>query len=301
MRVAVTGASGLIGSVLVPALGEAGHDVLRLVRRVARAPDEVEWNPVEGTIDAFAVEGVGAVVHLAGVNIGQHWTSRVRREIRDSRVLGTRLVAEAVAGLDPRPALICASAVGYYGGQGDDLLTERSPRGSGFLAELVEDWEQAADPAREAGARVVHLRQSPVLARDGGMLERMLLPFRLGLGGPIGGGRQWWSWVALDDVVSAYLFALEQPLEGRYNLVPRAGEERRVRARARRRSQPPRRRPAARLCRSARLGRDGRGDAARQPARRSAGSPGRWVPVRASRASTGARARSRRLRVACSA
>lgn len=218
MRVAVTGASGLIGSVLVPALGEAGHDVLRLVRRVARAPDEVEWNPVEGTIDAFAVEGVGAVVHLAGVNIGQHWTSRVRREIRDSRVLGTRLVAEAVAGLDPRPALICASAVGYYGGQGDDLLTERSPRGSGFLAELVEDWEQAADPAREAGARVVHLRQSPVLARDGGMLERMLLPFRLGLGGPIGGGRQWWSWVALDDVVSAYLFALEQPLEGRYNL-----------------------------------------------------------------------------------
>lgn len=218
MRVAVTGASGLIGSALVPALREAGHDVQSLVRRSAQNPNEVEWSPSAGTIDAKALEDVEAIVHLAGGNIGRRWSSSVRSEIRESRVLGTRLIAETVAALDSRPALLCASAVGYYGQQGDEVLTERSPRGSGFLPDVVEDWEGAADPAREAGARVVLFRQSPVLTRDGGMLQRMLLPFRLGLGGRVGGGHQWWSWVALDDLVSAYLFALERPVAGTYNV-----------------------------------------------------------------------------------
>lgn len=218
MRVAVTGASGLIGSALVPALREAGHDVHILVRGTARGPAEIEWSPSAGTINAIALEGVDAIVHLAAENVGQRWSSSVRSEIRDSRVLGTRLVAETAAALDPRPALLCASAVGYYGQQGDEILTERSPRGTGFLPDVIEPWEAAADPARDAGARVVHFRQSPVLAREGGMLERMLLPFRLGLGGRVGNGRQWWSWVALGDVVSAYLFALERPLAGIYNV-----------------------------------------------------------------------------------
>jgi uncharacterized protein len=218
MRVAVTGASGLIGSGLVPALRAAGHDVLPLVRRAPQAADELEWDPPAHTIDAAALAGVDAVVHLAGENIGRRWTSERRRRVLDSRVEGTRLVAETVAKLEPRPALLAASAVGFYGQRGDEELTERSPAGEGFLPDVVRAWEAAADPAREAGARVVHLRQGMVLSRNGGALARMLLPFRLGVGGRVGSGRQWWSWVAIDDVVAAYLHALERPFEGVYNL-----------------------------------------------------------------------------------
>jgi uncharacterized protein (TIGR01777 family) len=170
-------------------------------------------------LDARSLDGTDAVVHLAGENIGHRWSSSTRRAIRDSRVLGTTLVAETVAGLEPRPALLCASAVGYYGQQGDEILTEESPRGEGFLADVVGGWESAADPAREAGARVVHFRQAPILARHDGMVKRMLLPFRLGLGGRVGSGEQWWSWITLHDVVAAYLFALQHPLEGAWNLV----------------------------------------------------------------------------------
>ena len=166
-----------------------------------------------------ALEGVGAIVHLAGENIGQRWSDETRRRIRESRLRGTGLVAEAVAALEPRPVLLCASAVGYYGQQGDERLTEDASRGEGFLAEVVEAWESAADPAREAGARVVHFRQAPILARHEGMIKRMSLPFKLGLGGRVGSGDQWWSWVTLDDIVSAYLFALERPLAGTFNLV----------------------------------------------------------------------------------
>jgi uncharacterized protein len=218
MRVAVTGASGLIGSALVPALREAGHEVLALVRRAPRTADEAQWDPAAGTIDAQALEGIGAVVHLAGEAIDKRWSATTRRRILESRVEGTRLVAETVAALEPRPALLSASGAHFYGFQGDEERTETSPRGDGFLAEVAQAWEAAAEPARAAGARVAHFRQGLVLSRNGGSLARMLLPFRLGVGGRLGSGRQWWSWVAIDDLVSAYLFAVERPLEGVYNL-----------------------------------------------------------------------------------
>jgi uncharacterized protein len=219
MRIAITGASGLIGSTLEPALRERGHDVVRLVRRAPAGANEIRWDPAGAELDVATLEGVGAIVHLAGENIGQRWSDETRRRIRESRVRGTRLVAEAVAALEPRPVLLCASAVGYYGQKGDERLTEDVSRGEGFLAEVVEAWESAAEPAREAGARVVHFRQAPILARHEGMIKRMSLPFKLGLGGRVGSGDQWWSWVTLDDIVSAYLFALERPLAGTLNLV----------------------------------------------------------------------------------
>ncbi len=218
MRVAITGASGLIGSALVPVLQGAGHEVVSLVRRTPFAETEACWDPEAGTIDVEALHGVEAIVHLAGENIGQRWTETSRRRILDSRVLGTRLIAETAAALDPQPALLAASAMGFYGQQGDQELTESSPRGEGFLGDVVAAWEEAAQPAREAGVRVVQLRQGLVLSKEGGALGRMLLPFRLGAGGRIGSGRQWWSWVAIDDVAAAYLFALEHPLDGIYNL-----------------------------------------------------------------------------------
>ena len=218
MRIAITGASGLIGSALEPALSERGHDVVRLVRRAPAGANEIPWDPAGAELDVGALEGVGAIVHLAGENIGQRWTAERRREVLASRLDGTTLVAEAVAGLDPRPVLLCASAVGYYGQRGDALLTESAPHGEGFLAGVVQAWESAAGPARDAGARVVHFRQAPILARREGMLQRMLLPFRLGLGGRVGSGNQWWSWVAIDDVVAGYVFALDHPVEGVFNL-----------------------------------------------------------------------------------
>ena len=218
MRVAVTGASGLIGSTLVRVLRRAGHDVVSLVRRETPSAGEVQWDPAAGTIDVAALQGIDAIVHLAGENIGQRWTETVRKRIFDSHVEGTRIVAEAAAALDPQPALLAASAMGLYGQRGDEEFTEASPRGPGFLADVVEAWEAAAEPARQAGVRLVRFRQSIVLSKDGGALARMLLPFRMGLGGRIGDGRQWWSWVTVDDVAAAYLFALERPIEGIYNL-----------------------------------------------------------------------------------
>ncbi len=218
MRVAVAGSSGLIGSALVPALRDAGHDVLRIVRGEAASVDEVAWDPATGTIDEDALRDVGAIVNLAGANIGQRWTRETQQRIRDSRVDGTRLLAETAARIEPRPALLLASAVGYYGQRGDEELTEQSAPGDGFLPDVVSAWEAAADPARAAGARVVHFRQGVVLSKDGGALARMLLPFRAGVGGRVGSGSQWWSWIARDDVVAAYVHALEHPLEGVYNL-----------------------------------------------------------------------------------
>ncbi len=220
MRVAVTGSSGLIGSALLAALRAGGHEPTRIVRREPVVPDEVGWDPEAGTIDAHALAGAEAIVHLAGYNLGTRWTATKKRQILESRTESTRLLAVTASSLEPRPTvMVCASAVGLYGDRGDEVLTETSPRGEGFLSDVVEAWEAAAQPARDAGIRVVHLRQGIVLSRRGGALGRLLLPFRLGLGGKVGTGEQWMSWVALDDVTGAYLHALEHPLSGPVNLV----------------------------------------------------------------------------------
>ncbi len=220
MRIAVTGASGLIGSALVPALESAGHDVVQLVRHEPRGRAEIAWDPAAGSIDAERLPGVDAAVNLSGATIGRRWTVARKREILASRVDSTMLLAETLAALEPRPqVLVCAGGVGIYGDRGDEILTEESELGSGFLAEVGTAWEAAADPAREAGIRVVTFRQGIVLSRRGGALPRLLTPFKLGLGGRVGSGKQWWSWVAMDDLVGAYRFALERGLEGPVNLV----------------------------------------------------------------------------------
>lgn len=217
-RIAVTGASGLIGGTLVPALRSAGYDVLTLVRREPRDDHEVGWDPATGAIDASALEGSDGVVHLAGATIGRRWTPTHKREILESRTEGTGLLAQTLASLARPPAvLVTASGIGYYGDRGDEELTEESSRGEGFLAEVAQAWETAADPAREAGIRVVHLRQGIVLSRRGGALAKLLTPFRLGLGGRVGSGRQWWSYLSLDDAVAAYLHALTSDLSGPVN------------------------------------------------------------------------------------
>jgi uncharacterized protein (TIGR01777 family) len=220
VKVAVSGASGFIGSVLVPALEGAGHEVWRLVRREPVAPNEVSWDPASEAVDRSALAGVDAIVHLAGANVGQRWTEARKREIFDSHVHGTRVLAATAAALEPSPSvLLCAGGVDVYGGRGDEILTEESSLGEGFLAEVGQAKEAAAEPARSAGIRVVSFRQGIVLAKHGGALERMLPFFRLGLGGRVASGKQWWSWVALDDVAAAYAFALRSELAGPVNLV----------------------------------------------------------------------------------
>ena len=221
MKIAVSGASGLIGSALVPALEASGHDVVRLVRREPKGPKELTWDPAAGTIDAAGLAAMDAVVNLSGATIDRRWTAGRKADILESRVGSTRLLAETIARLEPRPAvLVCAGGVGIYGDRGDEILTEESELGTGFLAEVGTAWEAAAEPARPAGIRVVNFRQGIVLSRKGGALPRLLTPFKLGLGGRVGSGRQWWSWVALDDVVAAYRVALERDdLSGRFNLM----------------------------------------------------------------------------------
>lgn len=219
MRVVVSGASGLIGSALVPALEAAGHVVLRLVRREPTAPNEVEWDPDAGTIDAARLEGVNGIVTLSGETIGQRWTAERKAEILQSRVSTAGLLARTAAELEPRPSVfVSAGGSGIYGDRGDEILTEESETGSGFLADVGTAWEAAAEPARAAGIRTVNFRQGIVLSPDGGALERMLLPFKLGVGGRIGSGRQWWTWVALEDAVAAYRVALETDLSGPVNV-----------------------------------------------------------------------------------
>jgi uncharacterized protein (TIGR01777 family) len=215
VKVVVSGASGHIGSALVPALRADGHDVLRLVRRDPSSADELRWDPAAGELDPASLAGVDAIVNLSGENLGQRWTEARKREILESRVSATGLLARTVAALDRRPALLSASAVGAYGNRGDEILTEASERGTGFLADVVRAWEEASGPAREAGARVLHFRQGIVLSA---VVERMLLPFKLGLGGRIGSGSQWWSWVSLDDLTAAYVKAVDSDLEGVVNL-----------------------------------------------------------------------------------
>jgi|SRR5262245_5745514 len=209
MKVAVSGASGLIGSALVPALRDRGHDVVRLVRRAARTPDEVSWDPAQGTIDADLLQGVDAAIHLSGASIGRPWTASYKRVIWDSRVLSTQTVSEALARLEPTPrVLVCASGVDYYR-DSDEPQDESSAAGTGFLPDLVQAWESAADPARQAGIRVVHCRNGLVVASKGGAFGPLFRIFRLGFGGRLGSGRQYWSFIALEDEVRAVMYLLD--------------------------------------------------------------------------------------------
>lgn len=220
-RVLISGSHGLIGSAIVDALSARGDEVVRLVRsRVDAASSAagggaVSWSPQQGTIEVGAIGGFDAVVHLAGESIFGRWTAAKRARILDSRVQGTSLLAGALAGLslNDRPeAFVCASAIGWYGDRGDEVLTERSSPGlDGFLVQVTRAWEAAADPARDALIRTVHVRTGVVQSPLGGALATQLPIYRLGLGGPLGRGRQWMSWVTLDDVVAAYLFAIDEP------------------------------------------------------------------------------------------
>jgi hypothetical protein len=215
MKVAVTGASGFLGSALVERLTADGHSVVPLVRpgsRTHAGPPAIVWDPQGGATDraALADARIDAVVHLAGENIARgRWTRERKAKIRESRVDGTRHLAELLAELQPRPeTLVCASAIGYYGDRGDELLDEQTAPGKGFLPEVCRAWEAAADPARAAGIRVVHLRFGIVLHPAGGALAQMLPPFKLGLGGRLGSGRQFMSWVSRDDVIGVIRHAL---------------------------------------------------------------------------------------------
>jgi len=207
MRIGITGASGLLGTALVPALRGAGHAVVRIGRG---ADADVRWNPAAGELDAADCAGIDAFVHLAGANVGQRWTTAHRRAIRDSRVAGTTLIARTAAALTPRPrVLVSASAVGIYGDAGAAVCDESAPAGHDYLAEVCHAWESSADAARAAGIRTVHLRFGVILSRRGGALGKLLPVFRLGAGGRVGDGRQWMSWLSLEDTVGVVRFALE--------------------------------------------------------------------------------------------
>ncbi len=220
LRIAVTGASGLVGKRLTDFLADAGHEVSVLVRRQARPrPREIPWDPAAGSIDSERLEGMHAVVHLAGRSIrAPRWTRRVKDEIRRSRIEGTALLCETLARLTKRPGvLVSASAIGYYGDRGDELLTEDGKSGKGFLAGVCRGWEAATESAAEAGIRVVPLRLGLVLAGTGGALPAMLTPFKLGLGGVVGDGSQYLSWIALSDLVRAVHYLLVSDVSGPVN------------------------------------------------------------------------------------
>jgi uncharacterized protein (TIGR01777 family) len=211
MRILVSGASGLVGSALTRVSRGDGDEVLRLVRRPAKVDDEVSWDPAAGTgPDPAALDGIDAVVHLAGAGIGDHrWTAAYKQEIRDSRVRSTTLLATTLAGLSRPPRVfLSGSAVGYYGDTGDTEVDENSPAGNDFLASVAREWEAAAEPASAAGIRVVSLRSGIVMSSRGGALGKVLPLFRLGLGGRLGSGRQWVSWIARPDHVAATRFLL---------------------------------------------------------------------------------------------
>jgi len=222
MSVVVTGASGLVGSALVPYLTTGDHRVVRLTRGAARGDDEVHWDAESSSATLARLDGIDAVVHLAGENIASgRWTADRKRRIMGSRARGTRVLCEALAAL-PRPprVLVSASAIGIYGNRGDELLDESSSEGTGFLADVCRAWESATEPLARRGTRIVHLRFGVVLTPTGGALAQMLPPFRIGLGGPIGSGDQWVSWIAIDDLLDAIHHAVVSPsLEGAVNAV----------------------------------------------------------------------------------
>jgi uncharacterized protein len=217
-RVLVSGASGLIGQAVVAELTGAGYNISRLTRGRAEAGD-VQWDPAQ-PLSPELVSGFDAVVHLAGESIVGRWSDAKKKRIRESRVLGTRNLAEALAKASPRPrVLVCASAIGFYGNRGDEVLREDSSSGGDFLSGVCREWEAAAQPAVDAGIRTIHTRFGMVLSRKGGALQKMLLPFQLGLGGRIGDGKQWWSWIDLQDVAGGILHVIKSNLEGAVNFV----------------------------------------------------------------------------------
>ena len=215
-RIAITGASGLIGTTLSGELREAGHTVLRFVRREAKSPDEIKWDPKSGYVDLAKLDGVNAVIHLAGAGVGdKRWTSKYRAEILNSRLLGTTAIASAVASVKP-DTFISASAIGWYGETGNRAVTETDRGGDDFLAAVCREWEAAADLAGDV--RTVKIRTGLVLDPTGGALGRMLPLFKFGLGGKLGSGKQWWSWITLHDQIRAICYLLEKDIEGPVNL-----------------------------------------------------------------------------------
>jgi uncharacterized protein len=219
MRIAITGSTGLIGSALQPHLESLGHEVIRVVRSGPSGTDIV-WSPAEGRIDPHALDNIDAVVHLAGAGIGDHrWTDDYKRELLESRTKGTTLIAEAIASADDGPTVfLSGSAIGIYGARGDEVLTEESAPGAGFLADICVQWEQATGVAEAAGARVVHLRTGIVLSAEGGALKKQLPLFKFGLGGKMGSGDQWQSWISIDDEVAAIAHLLTADVSGPVNL-----------------------------------------------------------------------------------
>jgi len=218
--IAISGASGLIGSALAASLERQGHTIRRLVRRPARTDDEISWDPQGGAIDAERFAGVDVVINLAGENLGQRWTPGVKRRVRESRVSATGLLARTAAAANPKPSVfLSGSAIGVYGSRGDEVLDEASELGNDFLASVCKEWEASAAPAVEAGIRVLTLRTGLVIARDGGVLVKFLLPFKFGIGGRLGSGAQWMSWIALADYVEAIGFLIRRvEISGRVNL-----------------------------------------------------------------------------------
>ncbi len=222
MHIAVTGASGLVGSQLTHLLLENGHRVTRMVRREPSGDDEVRWDPTAESFDASSLDGVDAVVHLAGENIGEgRWNAAKKKAMRASRVDATRVLCDGLANMiNPPKTLVCASAIGFYGERGDESMTEDCPPGEGFLADLVRDWEQASASAVAAGIRVVTLRLGVLLSLDGGALAKMITPFKLCAGGKVGDGKQYWSWMSIDDAAGVILHSLvTEELAGPVNAV----------------------------------------------------------------------------------
>ncbi len=222
MRILISGSHGLVGTALIKLLETDGHEILRLVRHAPHSQSEIEWSPDRYSIALARIEGFDAAVHLAGESIAEgRWNDEKKRRIRESRVKGTRLLGDVLANLsNPPKSLISASAIGYYGNRGDEVLTESSPPGDDFLANVCVEWEKATALAVEKGIRVVNTRFGIILDAEGGALAKMLPPFRMGIGGKIGSGNQWMSWIALDDVVGAIKFALgNDSLRGPVNFV----------------------------------------------------------------------------------
>ncbi|GDX19643.1 epimerase [Actinomycetes bacterium] len=219
MKIVISGASGLIGTQLVAKLSSSGHEVVRLVRRSPKS-GEIQWNPKLGTLDAAALEGADAVVHLSGAGIGdKRWTNGYRKEILDSRTATTALLAKTIASLSRKPSVfLSGSAIGIYGARNDEQLTEVSTHGTGFLAEVCEQWEAAAQPAVDAGVRTVYLRTGIVLSPKGGALKKLLPLFKLGVGGKFGNGKQWQSWISIDDEIGAIEYLLTANVSGAVNL-----------------------------------------------------------------------------------